>query len=87
MRTTTSYHNATQVLPPGLLAEVQRHFNGHLWVPASEPQAMRMRQRVVQLHQAGIATREIAEMVQVSQRRVQQIIRQAKHTDGTHARG
>jgi hypothetical protein len=26
-------------------------------------------------------------MVQLSQRRVQQIIRQAKHTDGTHARG
>ena len=86
MQTTTSYHNAKKVLPPGLLAEVQRHFNGHLWVPAAEPQAGRTRQRVVQLHQAGIGTGEIAEMVGLGQRRVQQIIRQAKHTEGAHAR-
>lgn len=86
MQTTTSYHNAKKVLPPGLLAEVQRHFNGHLWVPASEPQAMRMRQRVVQLHQAGIATREIAEMVQLSQRRVQQIVRHARNTRSADVR-
>lgn len=85
MRTTTSYHNATQVLPPGLLAEVQRHFNGHLWVPAAEPQAVRTRQRVEQLHQAGVGTREIAEMVQLSQRRVQQIVRQATNTGSARA--
>jgi len=85
MRTTTSYHNAKQVLPPGLLAEVQRHFNGHLWVPAAEPQADRTRQRVVQLHQAGIGTSEIAEMVALSQRRVQQIIRAAKSAGTAHA--
>ena len=85
MQTTTSYHNAKKVLPPGLLAEVQRHFNGHLWVPAAEPQADRTRLRVVQLHQAGIGTSEIAELVQLSQRRVQQIVRTAKQEASVHA--
>lgn len=85
MATASTYHNAKEVLPPGLLAEVQRHFHGHLWVPAAEPLAVRARQRVVQLHQAGIGTREIAEMVQLSQRRVQQIVRAAKREGTSHA--
>lgn len=79
MATHATYHNAKEILPPGLLAEVQRHYSGHLWVPVAEPHAIRMRQRVVQLHQAGMCTREIAELVQLSQRRVQQIVRQAKN--------
>jgi predicted transcriptional regulator len=84
MRTTT-YHNAKNVLPPGLLAEVQRHFSGHLWVPTAEPQAVRLRQRIVQLHQAGMGTSKIADMVGISQRRVQQIVRAAKQGDARHA--
>jgi len=65
MTSNATYHNAQKVLPPGLLGEVQRHFSGHLWVPAAEPQAVRVRQRVVQLSQAGIGTGEIAEMTQL----------------------
>ena len=85
MARNATYHNAKKILPPGLLAEVQRHFSGHLWVPAAEPHAIRVRQRVVQLHQAGIGTGEIADMVGVGQRRVQQIVRIAKQGAGVHA--
>jgi len=31
-----NYANAKHVLPPELLAEVQRFHTGHLWVPPSE---------------------------------------------------
>ncbi len=79
------YQNAQHVLPPGLLAEVQRHASGHLWVPAAASHAVRTRQRVTQLHQAGIGTREIADMVGISQRRVQQIVRAVMQGNARHA--
>jgi DNA-binding NarL/FixJ family response regulator len=80
-----TYHNAKDIFPPGLLAEIQRHFTGHLWVPAAQPLAVQTRQRVVQLHQAGMGTREIADLVGISQRRVQQIVRAAKQGNARHA--
>ena len=79
------YLNAKSVLPPGLLAEIQRHVCGHLWVPVAERQAEVTQRRVVQLQLAGVGTREIAELVGISQRRVQQIVRKAKHTGSGHA--
>jgi DNA-directed RNA polymerase specialized sigma subunit len=39
----------------------------------------------VQLQLAGVGTREIAELVGVSQRRVQQIVRTAKQERTAHA--
>ena len=75
---TATSHNAKQVLPPRLLAELQHHVIGHLWVPAPERQAVQLRQRIMQLHQAGMSTREIAGLVDVTQRRVQQIVREVK---------
>ena len=85
MSISSPYQNAQHVLPPGLLAEVQRHASGHLWVPAVAPQATRTRQRVIQLHQAEICTREIADLVGISQRRVQQIVRAVTQGNTRHA--
>ena len=85
MATTTLHHNAKTVLPPGLLAEVQRFVSGHLWVPAAERQTGQLRQRIVHLHQAGVATRDIAALVRLSQRRVQQVIRAAQQEGAPHA--
>ncbi|MEI7832016.1 MAG: hypothetical protein WCJ56_02290 [bacterium] len=82
----TGYHNAKKVLPPVLLAEIQRHFNGHLWVPAAKAQAEITRQRVLQLHQAGVGTRDITELVQLSQRRIQQIILDARKANDADVR-
>jgi hypothetical protein len=82
---TTSYLNAKTVLPPGLLAEVQRHVHGHLWVPPVETQATATKRRVQQLHLAGLGSSEIAEMVQISQRRVQQIVRMESQEQVPHA--
>ncbi len=81
----STYLNAKSVLPPGLLAEIQRHVCGHLWVPVAERQADVTHRRVVQLQLAGVGTREIAELVGVSQRRVQQIVRTAKQERTAHA--
>jgi len=83
----STYLNAKSVLPPGLLAEVQRHVCGHLWVPVAEKQAEVTHRRVVQLHLAGVGTREIAELVGISQRRVQQLVRQTRMTEGRNGRG
>ena len=85
MNTVRRYHNAEAVLPPGLLAEVQRYVSGRLWVPAPAPRASQVRHRVVSLAHAGVATRDIAALVQISQRRVQQIIRTAKQGASVHA--
>lgn len=80
----SGYHNAKHVLPPAVLAEVQRHVVGHLWVPPATSTADALRQRIMHLHRAGVSTADIAAVVQVSARRVQQIIREAK-TEGAHA--
>lgn len=82
----STYLNAKSVLPPGLLAEVQRHVCGHLWVPVAEKQAEVTHRRVAQLHLAGVGSHEIAELVGVSQRRVQQIVRQVKQAEGRDGR-
>jgi hypothetical protein len=82
MQKSTVYHNAKNVLPAALLAEIQRHFTGHLWVPTAESNAAKNQQRVIQLHKAGIGTHAIAEMVEMSQRRVQQIIRSSNNKGG-----
>jgi len=83
----STYLNAKAVLPPGLLAEVQRHVCGHLWVPVAERQADVTHRRVVQLQLAGVGPREIAELVGISQRRVQQIVRNTRTAEGRYGRG
>jgi hypothetical protein len=72
--TTTPYQNARSVLPPELLAEIQKHCSGLLWIPPTG-QFFRDRRRLVQaLKEQGVPTREIARLAGISHRRVNQIL-------------
>ena len=46
------YTNAADVLPPKLLAQVQKHWQGYMWVPARTHMP---RNKVIQLIQKGLS--------------------------------
>jgi len=74
-----NYANAKDVLPPELLAAVQRYHTGHLWVPPDETDESRERQRerdrlILALRAEGLTGREIASRMELSERRVWQIL-------------
>jgi len=74
-----NYANAKDVLPPELLEAVQRYHTGHLWVPPNEPDEDKERQRerdrlILALRAEGLTGREIAERMNLSERRVWQIL-------------
>jgi Mor family transcriptional regulator len=69
------YANARDVLPARLLARVQHHYNGLLWIPG--PQQKGNAERDAQIHRMhldGAPVSEIAQRVGLSERRVWQII-------------
>jgi hypothetical protein len=75
-----SYINASEVLPPDLLAAVQQHFSGGaIYISAPEtPYYAERRKLVLSLHLQGVKTGEIAHMACVSARRVLQILAQTR---------
>ena len=67
--------NAKAVLPPRLFKQVQRHFEGYLYVPsAGKLRRAAMRRKIMDLHRRGLNTRKITARVRVGPRRVRQII-------------
>jgi Mor family transcriptional regulator len=80
-----AYSNAAQVLPPTLLSQVQKHFDGGLlWVPARARRRAKTRdhvdrnRRIVDGHRRGISVRVLAERYALSRVRIRQILREAK---------
>ena len=71
------YTRAEKVLPPELLREVQKHHTGLIYVPGEPGYYERRNREVVRLHRQGLSTKEIAEKVFLSERRVQQILKGA----------
>jgi len=74
-----NYANARDVLPPDLLEAVQRYHTGHLWVPPNESDEEKERQRerdrlILALRGEGLTGREIAERMNLTERRVWQIL-------------
>ncbi len=69
------YTRAEKVLPPKLLKEVQKHHTGLIYVPGDPGYYERRNCEVARLRQQGLSTREIAEKVFLSERRVQQILK------------
>ena len=67
------YANGRDVLPSEVLAIVQRHYNGLLWIPPPEG-ALTRHEQIRRMHASGIPTVEIAERVGLSKRRVRQIL-------------
>ena len=69
----TSCRNATDVLPADLVAEVQKHYGGLLWVPKAKTFHKTRRRLVEDLLRRDVPTAEVAEMAKLTVRRVQQI--------------
>ena len=65
------YANATEVLPAPLLQEVQKHWQGTLYVPP--PRCLNSNTVVLNLIRSGLTAKEVAEQCAISVRRVYQI--------------
>jgi DNA-binding NarL/FixJ family response regulator len=68
------YANGRDVLPAEVLALVQRHYNGLLWIPPPEG-ALTRHEQIRQMRADGVPVPEIAERVGLSERRVWQILK------------
>jgi hypothetical protein len=66
--------NAREVLPAGLLREVQKHCSGYIYVPSTGAFYAERKRRVRELAARGFAVARIARAVHVSERRVRQIL-------------
>jgi DNA-binding NarL/FixJ family response regulator len=71
------YVHAGNVLPADLVEKVRRHHVGLIYFPADHEFYERRRRQIMSLHAEGLSTREIAERVHLSRRRVQQVVRNA----------
>ena len=65
------YGNAAEVLPPALLAEVQKHWRGLLWVPV--PQKTEHTAHVSKVIQSGLSAQDVALILGISLPRVYQL--------------
>jgi len=68
------YANAKDVLPRKLLEELQAHFIGILYVPGERTNEPSKRPIIISLAQQGAQTKEIASLMEISTRRVNQIL-------------
>jgi len=69
------HRHAATVLPPRLLARVQRVVTGYVVIPPRVAATATRRQQVVTLHQQGAAPPAIAETVGISRRQVYRLLR------------
>jgi len=67
---TSSYANGRDVLPPELLAEVQKHCTGLVWIPSPRTFLRERRQLILTLREEGVPTKEIARLEGITTRRV-----------------
>ena len=72
--------NARDVLPEKLLKEVQKYCAEYIYIPATREFYRRRRQEILRLSCRGLSTWAVARKVQLTERRVRQII--AKGEEG-----
>lgn len=75
---TPAYINARDVLPPDLLAEVQKHYVGLMKVPSPDTFFDDRLKAILSLRDQGVPSREIARLAGLSHRRVNQILAKEK---------
>lgn len=68
------YANAKDVLPKNLYEQVKQHFTGTLYIPGERTRDPGKREIVISLAKQGASAQEIANIMAVSSRRVNQII-------------
>ena len=73
-----THRNAAEVLPPDLLAEVQKYCAGPLWVPEAESFHQERRRLVERLLRRKLPVSEVARLADLTRRRVRQIRRGMK---------
>jgi len=78
MMSNRSTHNAADILPKKLLAKLQRHCTGLIYIQPEESQADRRRSEVSRLYAQGLHVSQIAKWVGVSERQVRNILRRLK---------
>lgn len=71
----TGHRNAAEVLPPRLLARVQRVVTGYVTIPPPVTAADARRQQVIALQRQGATPREIAAALPMSRRQVSRLRR------------
>jgi hypothetical protein len=71
----TGHRNAAEVLPPRLLARVQRVITGYVTIPPPVTAADARRQQVIALQRQGATPREIAAALPMSRRQVSRLRR------------
>lgn len=80
------YINGAEALPPELLAQVQPHCTGLVWIPVPNTFFAERRELVVSLKARGVTAVEIARLAGVSRRRVNQILAQEKESRADNPR-
>ena len=68
-----SYENAKKILPPKLLAEVQEHFAGLLYVPKVDLDRQERNRLIRKCLELGVASADLACLTGLTIRRIQQI--------------
>ena len=82
---TKRYHNASQVLPPALLRQVQDYCTDMLYVPRVHNSSENNRLRALSMKAQGMRTGEIARRMHLTPRGVRKII--AKDRERAQALG
>jgi DNA-binding NarL/FixJ family response regulator len=82
-----SYVNGRDILPPELLAEVQKHVRGLVWIPSPDTFIRERRELILSLRAEGVPTREVARLAGISVRRVNQIVSQENERKNRQSRG
>lgn len=73
-----NYANAKDVLPQELVAQIQKHYTGLLYITGENARSCK-RQLVLTLAQQEASTGEIAMIAGISRRRVNQILAKERH--------
>ena len=73
--------NVEKILSADLLKQVQQYHTGILWIPTPSRFYKVRRQLVIALHLQGIPSKEIADLVGITVRRVNQILAAERKQD------
>jgi len=72
------YRNAFEVFPKELVAQLQKHYVGLVYVPKTEHYYKHRAEMILSLHEREVSAGEIAELCGITRRRVYQILAKKK---------